>query len=387
MKIKKRILVLGDDLTFFQSAKDFMANSSTEVSYAMSVKEALNYLLSSEYCIVIICISLSVDSSIEFFRLVRETYLMPILVIAPKLRVSEKVALFHAGANACLERPVDAALCAAQARSLIQLYSDAKLADKKVHPLVFGTELIINPVYRHVIIDGEPSELTRTEFDLLYYMAEHPNQIFSRRQLYRQIWNDDLGISTRSVEEKIQIARDMTPRAQEIIQDAGRKIKKKDLVKLSRMEPEQQEQAAAQLAAGEIRSADEFPPAEPPKPSKPPEPAHEPERAAEPVTEPPASPTVPYSLGDKHYDTLEESIADLKNPDKDCSYTPDTLLADIDGFVQTFHKGFAWYHDPFCTIVFPHISKVQFEFVRQRFESISSAMADLLNQMERTINV
>ena len=94
-----------------------------------------------------------------------------------------------------------------------------------------------------------------------------------------------------------------------------------------------------------------------------------------------------YTLGDKHYDTLEESIADLKNPDKDCSYTPDTLLADIDGFVQTFHKGFAWYHDPFCTIVFPHISKVQFEFVRQRFESISSAMADLLNQMERTINV
>lgn len=199
---------------------------------------------------------------------------------------------------------------------------------------------------------------------------------------------DKLGISPRSVEEKIQIARDMTPKAQEIIQDADRKIKKKDLLKLSRMEPEQQEQAAAQLAAGEIKSADEFRQEKPLKPSKPPEqdePVQEPEQAAEPVTEPPAVPGVPYTLGDKHYGTLEESIADLKNPDKDCSYTPDTLLADIDGFVQTFHKGFAWYHDPFCTIVFPHISKVQFEFVRQRFESISSAMADLLNQMERTI--
>ena len=62
---------------------------------------------------------------------------------------------------------------------------------------------------------------------------------------------------------------------------------------------------AVQLAAGEIKSADEFPQAEPPKPSKPPEPAHEPERAAELVTEPPASPAVPYTLGDKHYDTLE----------------------------------------------------------------------------------
>lgn len=146
------------------------------------------------------------------------------------------------------------------------------------------------------------------------------------------------------------------------------------------MEPERQERAAAQLAASEIRTADEFQPAEPPKP------AQEPEPAVEPAMKPPA-PGVPYTLGSQHYDTLEESIADLKNPDKDCSYTPDTLLADIDGFVQTFHKGFAWYHDPFCTIVFPHITKVQLEFVRQRFESISSAMEDLLTQMERTINL
>lgn len=67
-----------------------------------------------------------------------------------------------------------------------------------------------------------------------------------------------LGISPRSVEEKIQIARDITPKAQEVIQGSDRKIKKKDLLKLSRMEPEQQKEAAAQLAAGKIKSADEF---------------------------------------------------------------------------------------------------------------------------------
>lgn len=82
-------------------------------------------------------------------------------------------------------------LCVAQAHSLMQLYLDAKIADHKENPLVFGTELIINSVYRHVIIDGEPLELTRTEFDLFFYMAKHPNQIFSRQQLYRQVWGDD----------------------------------------------------------------------------------------------------------------------------------------------------------------------------------------------------
>ena len=85
--------------------------------------------------------------------------------------------------------------CTAQACPLIKLYLDAKIADNNEHPLVFGTELIINSIYRHIIIDGEPLELTRTEFDLLFYMAKHPNQIFSRQQLYRQVWGDDLGIN------------------------------------------------------------------------------------------------------------------------------------------------------------------------------------------------
>ena len=144
---------------------------------------------------VIICIHSSETHDTEVIRLIREISPLPIIAIVPKLKTEEKVAFFHAGANACLEQPVDMTICTAQANSLIRLYLDAKKADTKVHPLVFGTELIINPIYRHVIIEGEHLELTRTEFDLLYYMAKHPNQIFTRQQLYRQIWGDDLGIN------------------------------------------------------------------------------------------------------------------------------------------------------------------------------------------------
>lgn len=191
----KRILIIGDDMAFFQSVKKYMQNDSTDVSYAMSVNEALNFLLTGEYCLLIICIPLSVNNDVELLSMIRATYPMPIIVIVPKLDISEKVTLFHAGANACMEQPVNTSLCIAQAHSLIQLYLDAKIANNKECPLVFDTELIINPIYHHVIIDGEPLELTRTEFDLLYYMAKHPNQIFSRQQLYQQVWGDDLGIS------------------------------------------------------------------------------------------------------------------------------------------------------------------------------------------------
>ena len=117
------------------------------------------------------------------------------MVLVLRLELSEKIILFHAGANAYLEQPVNIELCVAQAYSLMQLYLDAKIANHKENPLVFGTELIINSIYRHVIIDEEPLELTRIEFDLLFYMVKHPNQIFSRQQLYQQVWGDDLGIS------------------------------------------------------------------------------------------------------------------------------------------------------------------------------------------------
>ena len=193
--LSKRILAIGDDLTAFQFAKKFMQNASADVSYAMSVKEALNLLLSSEYCLVIMCIQSFEKHNAEIIRLIRETSPLPIMAIVPKLSVSEKISLFHAGINAYLEQSVNISICVAQANSLIQLYLDAKKADNKTYPLVFETELIINPIYRHVIIDGEPLELTRTEFDLLYYMASHPSQIFTRQQLYRQIWGDDLGIN------------------------------------------------------------------------------------------------------------------------------------------------------------------------------------------------
>ena len=189
---------------------------------------------------------------------------------------------------------------------------------------------------------------------------------------------EKLGVHPTTVARQIQTAKNLTAEAKDIIRDTGTKITKKDALKLSRLKPEQQKEAASRLAAGDIHSMDEYHPAPAEPEELPPVP--------EPPPEAPAPPSVPYSLGDKHYASVEESIADLKNPNKDCSYTPDTLLADIDGFVDTFHKNFAWYNDPFCTIVFPHLSPEQFAFVRQRFATISSAMEDLLNLMERNID-
>ena len=180
---------------------------------------------------------------------------------------------------------------------------------------------------------------------------------------------DKLGVSKSTVEREIQTAKNLTPEAKEIIK--GAKVTKSDALKLSRLSPAQQTEAASRLVSGDIHSVDEYQP--PPEPAEPEPPAEAP------------PPSVPYSSSGRHYSSFEESIADLKNPDKDCSYTPDALLAELDSFIQKFHREFAWYSDPFCTVVFPGISQVQFDYIRKRFGTISTAIHDVLQQMKRSM--
>ena len=167
-----------------------------------------------------------------------------------------------------------------------------------------------------------------------------------------------LGVAPRTVAAQVQTAKNLTPEAKEIIRNAGEKINKTNTLKLSRLAPEQQVEAANQLAAGTIRSVDEYQL---------------------------SPPTVPYSAGGRQFATIEESIADLKNPNKDCRYTPDLLLSDMDSFIEKFHKEIAWYKDPFCTVVFPDISPVQLDYLKMRFGTISNAVHDLLKEIKRSM--
>lgn len=176
---------------------------------------------------------------------------------------------------------------------------------------------------------------------------------FDSPKSFSQDTADKLGVTPRTIEKQLQTAKNLTPAAKEIISDSDTKITKKDALELSRLAPEQQEQAATQLVAGEIKSVDEY--------------------------------KKPYSLGDKVFATLEESIADLKNTKKDTRYTPDTLLADMDGFIDRFHKDFGWYNTTMCREAFPAVNQEQFDYIKNRFAGVTSAIEELLQEIERSM--
>ena len=86
VNIKRRILVIDDNLKFFQSVKKYIQNDNTDVNYMMSVKETLNVLLSGEYCLVIIYIQSITNHNTEMIRLIRKTFPLPIIDLLAHIR-------------------------------------------------------------------------------------------------------------------------------------------------------------------------------------------------------------------------------------------------------------------------------------------------------------
>lgn len=166
-----------------------------------------------------------------------------------------------------------------------------------------------------------------------------------------------MGVSPSTVRRHLQVARDITTEAKRILQESGTSISQNEAVKLSRLEPKRQEEAAAMLASGEIKRVDEY-----------------------------IARDAPFQPEERQFSSFKEAVADLKDTGKDCSCTPDSFLAEITAFVHKYQRGIACYSTPYYEEVFPALSAAQMTYLRGQMDLICSA-ADALfdNVHERNI--
>ncbi len=176
---------------------------------------------------------------------------------------------------------------------------------------------------------------------------------------------EKIGVTPRTVERKVQIAKNLTPEAKGIVKRND--IGFKNALKISRLPPEQQEDAATQLAAGDIRSVDEYHPT-PAEPTNP---------------EQPESPAPTSQAAEICYPTIKDSVDDLKNPDKDRRRTPDTFLMTFSFFLQKICAEVANYATPEHEAVFPALTREQLGQLRDEIQSVHTALDGLFHKMER----
>lgn len=305
---------------------------------------------------------------------------------------------------------------------------------------------------------------------------------------------DKLGVVPRTVERQIQTARNLTAEAKKIIKESETKLSQKAALKLSRLEPEQQKEAAELLAAKEIQNIEEYSSragatVDMPHTNMQPESQAYEEKSGfdagvfpletepqeytskgipeqnkmknlkatpdfenhclteqnrlekqtvsdgllhgndicesnikghkclvsgsetvhrqQPETEPvpvhtqfhEPAPELPHQAGRKDKAvplsacaipdkepqggiSLKEIIADLKDPDKDCSGTPESFLQEYDAFVRKFHREIDWYNDPYYDTVYPFLTDGQLTDLRSLTDSIISSVEELFQKVK-----
>ena len=162
-------MIVSDDSTLCSSLQSELQSDTTEIRCAASISSAVKCITSSEYCLLMADLQLLGMDKLEMVRVLRIIKHVPIIAIGDHLETDELIDLYHSGADVYMEKPVDARICAAQAKSLIDLFFRGDEELRKRATLAFGSSLVISPRYRQVL--------------------------FSAKQLYAQVWNDlfDLG--------------------------------------------------------------------------------------------------------------------------------------------------------------------------------------------------
>ena len=164
--MKKRVLILDDDLNVCRQIKYALQDATTDVYYAFSVAEGMKHFMEQNYCLVIMDIALSEADGNELLKIMKRAKTIPILVLSSKPGQEAKLSAYQAGAHAYMEKPYELEECLAQAEALMDLYVNLKQPEDRSYTLAFGMDLIIDPARRVVTLSDEELNLTRKEWGL-----------------------------------------------------------------------------------------------------------------------------------------------------------------------------------------------------------------------------
>lgn len=210
----KRILIVEDDVAL----SDIVCKQVTKLGFApepaFSGTEAKRALASDDFDLVITDLMLPGLDGEDVVRLIREDDdAIPIIVLSARRETSDKVDLLSLGADDYMTKPFD--LEELSARIHVQLRNSAKRHANALqhtdpslpaHEIVIGSIRLV-PSQRQLSVRGSEGQLTRTEYDLLLVLAEHPKRVFTKEELYEHIWGEPPASQDNSVSTHISNIR------------------------------------------------------------------------------------------------------------------------------------------------------------------------------------
>lgn len=194
----EKILVIDDDPFLRQLIEQTLLQENYQVITAPNGPDGLRLLSEQKPHLVILDIMLPGLSGWDVCRQIREKSTIPIIILTAKNAPDDVVRGLRLGADDYLVKPFYPDEL--QARVSAVLRRTAMPPPSQQTPLRFGNgELVIDPAERRVYLNGQAIELTRTEYDLLVFMATRPGRILTTEIIFDNVWPYDADANMESV--------------------------------------------------------------------------------------------------------------------------------------------------------------------------------------------
>lgn len=195
--MKERILVIDDDLDLCRLLKNNLEMEGYSVCTCRDGAAGLREFKNAEYQLVVLDIMLPVMDGYDVLKGIRENSCVPILMLTAKDSEGDKVSGLRMGADDYLTKPFYTSEFFARVSALLRRYMVFNPGAAKA-PITAGG-LVIDPARREVRKGGELLDLTAKEFDLLLFFTRNQGQVFTKKQIYHAVWNEEYAFDDNNI--------------------------------------------------------------------------------------------------------------------------------------------------------------------------------------------
>lgn len=206
-----RILIIEDEEAIADLEKDYLELSDFEVEIENTGDGGLTKAMEEDFDLVILDLMLPGIDGFEVCKKIREEKNIPIIMVSAKKDDIDKIRGLGLGADDYMTKPFSPSELVARVKAHMARYDRLVGSNQKVNDIIEIRGLKIDKTARRVYLDGEEKTFTTKEFDLLTFLAENPNHVYTKEELFREIWDmDSIGdiatvtVHIKKIREKIE---------------------------------------------------------------------------------------------------------------------------------------------------------------------------------------
>lgn len=206
-----KILIVEDEVAIADLEKDYLELSGFDVEVANDGLVGYQKAMEEDYNLVILDLMLPGMDGFEICRKLREEKNTPIIMVSAKKDDIDKIRGLGLGADDYMTKPFSPSELVARVKAHLARYERLIGSAVEENKVIEIRGLKIDTTARRVWVDGVEKNFTTKEFDLLTFLASHPNHVYTKDELFSEIWDmESIGdiatvtVHIKKIREKIE---------------------------------------------------------------------------------------------------------------------------------------------------------------------------------------